>query len=509
MTTLANKVEGILSVSGSSERTARFPSPAIGQKVYNRTTDALEEWNGSSWVPKLNGGQANVLSSGAIGDGTTNDRTALAAADTAALLNHAAVYFPPGTYRVSTNLTIISPVQFAPGAKLKPDNGVTVTLSAAVIAGAYQIIDGSAGGLLALAPGAAAPVLADWWGLTLDDATSNDTTLQKAINALSGTGLRLRIPKKAKYTNGLIWKGVRYDTEQAPCRVGSTLLPSGSTNAGMCSDGGTLYVCEYTNGAISQFDIADRRNPRWVRKQSVGNNPRACAIIGSYLAVVCLGDNAVKIYDRTAASLSLAFTITTQTTPKDLVVINDRYLYVICSSGYLQKWELDFVNATAYKLWETATVGATPLHVSHYNGVLYVVGSSSIVDCFNANGTRIGGYEILTSTANSASLPVGPYLFVVSAGALDKLYVLNIQDPTTPTLVTSLSVSNEPAWLARWPATVPLRLVADPESELPGAVDVHRRHRPSPRRCSSKTVACARRSAPASRPSSMSAISIR
>lgn len=124
MTTLAQQVEGVRTVSGSSERDAIFPSPATGQKVYNQTTGNIEEWNGAAWETALlgaaelpadgrtvvsletylsNNAITNVKDYGATGDGVTNDTAAVQLA-----INSRAggtVYFPPGRYMVNA-LTI-------------------------------------------------------------------------------------------------------------------------------------------------------------------------------------------------------------------------------------------------------------------------------------------------------------------------------------------------------------------------------------------------------------------
>jgi hypothetical protein len=106
-----------------------------------------------------------------VGNGSTDDRAAIAAADTAAQAANVPVLIPSGTYRVATALTITSPVVFQPGAKIKPDSGITVTLSGGLSAPMSQIFDHSAGGTVV-------PLKVDfyrpqWWGAT---GGSNDTT---------------------------------------------------------------------------------------------------------------------------------------------------------------------------------------------------------------------------------------------------------------------------------------------------------------------------------------------
>jgi hypothetical protein len=108
----------------------------------------------------------------AASNGTTDARSALASEDTSAVSFGAAIHLPKGTYRVASNLTIASPVSFAPGATIKPDSGVTVTLSAGVIAQRSQIFDHSAGGVIALK--GADYYHPAWWGPvgTSDDSTT-------------------------------------------------------------------------------------------------------------------------------------------------------------------------------------------------------------------------------------------------------------------------------------------------------------------------------------------------
>lgn len=71
---------------------------------------------------------------GAKGDGTTNDRAAIALAD-AAVTGGGWIVFPQGsTFKVSSNLSISSACLFEAGANLSIDTGVTVTMNGQVIA---------------------------------------------------------------------------------------------------------------------------------------------------------------------------------------------------------------------------------------------------------------------------------------------------------------------------------------------------------------------------------------
>jgi hypothetical protein len=127
MTTVATQVEGIRTVSGSTERDTLFPVPATGQKVYNASTDQIEKWDGAAWVSVVTGlltipqgnrtvetlaaylsnnAVYNVKDYGAKGDGVTQDHLAIQAAIDDAVLTGGIVMFPPGHYICGDTLVI-------------------------------------------------------------------------------------------------------------------------------------------------------------------------------------------------------------------------------------------------------------------------------------------------------------------------------------------------------------------------------------------------------------------
>lgn len=119
----------------------------------------------------------------AKGDGTTDDRAAFVTADSVGK-----AYVEKGTYRIASNLTITNQVTFEPGAVLKPDSGVTITLSTPFAATTEQIFDLSAGGTVVLPPGTCL-VYAEWWGARGDGVkTDNNVPINQAAAALSLAG---------------------------------------------------------------------------------------------------------------------------------------------------------------------------------------------------------------------------------------------------------------------------------------------------------------------------------
>lgn len=127
---------------------------------------------------------------GAVGDGTTNDRAAIAATDTDAQVVGGTIVFTPregaaATYLVSTDLTITSPVRFESGAKIKPASGKTVTFAGDCHAGLFQVFDLSAGGSVVVSAPHDGWVKPQWWGATGDGVSSSTETaaVQAAIDS--------------------------------------------------------------------------------------------------------------------------------------------------------------------------------------------------------------------------------------------------------------------------------------------------------------------------------------
>jgi hypothetical protein len=121
----------------------------------------------------------NVLDYGAVLNGTTDDRTALANADAAANAVDGTVLIPRGEARVTSNLTMTAKVHFS-GGEIKPSSGVTVTLSGPV-SGEGQIFDRSLGGKIALTGAGAVNVNAAWFA-------SSSGSLLHALDATTDVG---------------------------------------------------------------------------------------------------------------------------------------------------------------------------------------------------------------------------------------------------------------------------------------------------------------------------------
>lgn len=123
--------------------------------------------------------------SGGTGNGTSDDRAAIAAADAAAVAAGVPLRFTKGTYRIASDLTISSPISIS-GGVLRPASGVTVTLAAGGDWPQRQVFDHSAGGVVI--PKRVAAYHPSWWGPigTVDDSqTWKDMAVSVAAYAAS------------------------------------------------------------------------------------------------------------------------------------------------------------------------------------------------------------------------------------------------------------------------------------------------------------------------------------
>lgn len=119
---------------------------------------------------------------GAVGDGVVDDRSAFVNADAS---TQSEIVCTNGTYFISADLIITSPVCFV-GGKIKPANGVTVTLNGGVIAAQTQhIFDLSLGGIVMVRM---PDQSVEWFGTVHDGITDDSSEIQACVNSVKNHG---------------------------------------------------------------------------------------------------------------------------------------------------------------------------------------------------------------------------------------------------------------------------------------------------------------------------------
>ncbi len=126
----------------------------------------------------------NVKKKGANGLGLTSDAASIYSAITEASTgDYSTIYFPAGTYKISSDLTFPSNVtiKFANRAILSVDSGITVTINGCIDAGLYQIFSGN--GTITGTPKIDV-VYPQWFGVIGDRVTDNTTAWQKMVDTI-------------------------------------------------------------------------------------------------------------------------------------------------------------------------------------------------------------------------------------------------------------------------------------------------------------------------------------
>ena len=220
--------------------------------------------------------QTNVKDApyGARGDGTTDDRAALAAADAAG-----ATVIPPGTYRIASSVTLGNDVTFMPGAVLLPDAGVTVTLAGQIDAARKQYIFKGAGTVVAAG---AHEVWTSWWG-----AFANRTTdAAPAFRAAMGSARTVRsIPATYRFCSWVMAGPYAQDAAHTTGQYfPAGVWPMGYDDLTVDNTGATFNTCDYPNPLAIFF--FDRNKRAHLTGGTYNGNHNLIADIASSVAVV-------------------------------------------------------------------------------------------------------------------------------------------------------------------------------------------------------------------------------
>ncbi len=165
---------------------------------------------------------------GVINDGVADARGAIITAQSMCGIA-GRLTMTPGTYRVSANLTITSALHMQPGAKLKPDNGVVITIDGPYSAELAKCFDLSAGGVVRFGKWRPESIFPQWWGATgagddgvTDDGAAIVATFATANAIAAGAGFKRRYGVSVVFT-----AGTYLSTQAVVCYPGVTVQGDG------------------------------------------------------------------------------------------------------------------------------------------------------------------------------------------------------------------------------------------------------------------------------------------
>lgn len=204
------------------------------------------------------------------GNGTTDDTAAFTTAQTAAAGGDISV--PPGTYLIS-NLTLSSGRwHFAPGAKIKVPDGVTLTVSAEIVAGHYRIFTGwpeddegaerftnSTNDRNRIVFTKGQTLHPEWFGATGNGVANDKPAWQRTLWALPKTvaaAVKAEMGRTYLFKNGGVFDG----PVRSPTRPGTAFVYD-VTSATVDLNGATLKAGDNTRYSLVYFHAADSVTP--------------------------------------------------------------------------------------------------------------------------------------------------------------------------------------------------------------------------------------------------------
>src|SRR5579863_1640293 len=191
---------------------------------------------------------------GATGNGTTNDQPAF-------LLTNGVsddILVPPGTYLISSNLTLSNRFIFQPGAVLKIAAGATVTFNNGIEAGVFQIFNclpvsgPNAAGLVVFNLRFQEKGYPEWWGAVTN---SSSTDCLPSINACIVACPITELQQADYYVSGPVQLTTPYRSIQGPL-ASPTLQQTGATARIIVTTGTTdVLFCGLASnpGSVNSF----------------------------------------------------------------------------------------------------------------------------------------------------------------------------------------------------------------------------------------------------------------
>lgn len=209
-----------------------------------------------------------------------------------------------------------------------------------------------------------------------------------------------------------------------------------------------LYTTDFSNNEVSAHDISDPANPVLIGSVSSGAaQPRAIAISGNFLFVVCAGGQAVTVINRSnpAAMTVVQTAALSSDQGKNLSVVGD-YLYIMCFNAF-EKWRIVRESPTdcyIYQVGILATGGGMAYDVQ-YNGAGYfsIVGENQYLCIISEKTFTEASATVISGTSHGTTAWYGRYLLIANATGSNVL-IYDCKDMTAPVLVSSVTTRVNP-----------------------------------------------------------------
>lgn len=335
----------------------------------------------------------NVKDVGALGDGSTDDRASLNTAEALVQSTGGTLFFPAGTYRVSSSLSFGTDVTLflAHGAKFSVDSGVTVTVSGVIRAGRTQIMSGS--GTLDVTDALLDWVYPEWWGaVALKAATGTPADSTTAIEAAINSRRNVLFDQGLYGTTGLH----RMATDGQVVHGQGQQLPSGVDGQGgtrIVRLSGTNYILQM--GAYLHMELSDFL----FDGNSLGGNAVQC--VASLYATL----RRLRFVDVAGTSYALYLSNINVVT-FDQITLDTNYGHIQTDSG----------GQCLYSTWTNLITGTvTGGYAFDFQNASYFTFQGGVIEGPMRTGANCRGLRFYGTTAGDVTVTTVPYFALDSS----------------------------------------------------------------------------------------------
>ncbi len=230
-------------------------------------------------------------------------------------------------------------------------------------------------------------------------------------------------------------------TDPTSPRVIAELAPGSPID--LVKSGNYIYVINYGTSVLSTYDVSDPDRPIAVTSTSTGIEPQGITLSGDKLYITSIGDNLLSVYDISNAIDPLLISTTTVSTGPYFSAISGNYAYVTGFTDNILD-VVDISNPSSPVVVSNIPLSASAFQVETSDkGYTYVASYSGDIFVIDTRNPLVP--TLLTTLPGSTFGRIklsGDYLYTssVSANALD---IYDVSNPNNPKLLRSIEVPSE------------------------------------------------------------------